>query len=300
MPQFSNLEGLASIRGKLNAAIDKIDGISPISLNKGTAVSPGAAFSGDSNTGIFSPADDTLGVVTNGTERLRVHPSGGVSVGNTIDPGAGNVRATGVTASSVTTSSVTVSSAAVMAGTVTLNGQVGAGGANYGGVGQVLTSQGAGQAPTWTDSFPSGGIIMWSGSIVSIPSGWLLCDGTNGTPDLRNRFVVGAGSTYAVGATGGSDSVTLSEVNLPAHSHTFSGTTSTDGAHSHAISGSTFDNGDPGSLSLTAGGGYWGDTATGNAGSHAHSFSGTTSSVGSGTAVENRPPYFALAYIMKA
>ena len=51
--------------------------------------------------------------------------------------------------------------------------------------------------------FPSGGIVMWSGSVASIPSGWLLCDGTNGTPDLRNRFIVGAGSTYAVGATGG-------------------------------------------------------------------------------------------------
>lgn len=50
----------------------------------------------------------------------------------------------------------------------------------------------------------AGSIIIWSGSIVSIPSGYALCDGTNGTPDLRDRFVVGAGSTYAVGASGGS------------------------------------------------------------------------------------------------
>ena len=51
---------------------------------------------------------------------------------------------------------------------------------------------------------PNGAIIMWSGTVATIPDGFSLCDGSNGTPDLRNRFVVGAGSTYAVGATGGS------------------------------------------------------------------------------------------------
>jgi hypothetical protein len=50
---------------------------------------------------------------------------------------------------------------------------------------------------------PAGGIIMWSGSIGAIPTGYYLCDGQNGTPDLRDRFVVGAGNTYAVGNTGG-------------------------------------------------------------------------------------------------
>ena len=51
---------------------------------------------------------------------------------------------------------------------------------------------------------PSGIIVIWSGSVDSIPEGWALCDGTNGTPDLRNRFVVGAGNRYALGAAGGS------------------------------------------------------------------------------------------------
>lgn len=50
---------------------------------------------------------------------------------------------------------------------------------------------------------PSGSIIMWSGSIAAIPSGYVICDGNNGTPDLRDRFVVGAGNSYAVGNTGG-------------------------------------------------------------------------------------------------
>ena len=72
---------------------------------------------------------------------------------------------------------------------------------------------------------PIGGIIMWSGTIAAIPSGWALCNGqtVNGkiTPDLRDRFVIGAGNTYAVGSTGGSTNATLSSANLPAHSHHF-------------------------------------------------------------------------------
>jgi len=50
---------------------------------------------------------------------------------------------------------------------------------------------------------PKGAILLWSGSIASIPNGWALCNGSNGTPDLRNRFIVCAGDTYAVAATGG-------------------------------------------------------------------------------------------------
>ena len=64
---------------------------------------------------------------------------------------------------------------------------------------------------------PSGAIIMWSGSIGSIPAGYYICDGNNGTPDLRDRFVVGAGNTYAVGNTGGFTSSVTSNIgtNLP-------------------------------------------------------------------------------------
>ena len=55
---------------------------------------------------------------------------------------------------------------------------------------------------------PNGAIIMWSGTVATIPDGFSLCDGSNGTPDLRNRFVIGAGSNYAVGATGGGSATT--------------------------------------------------------------------------------------------
>jgi len=58
-------------------------------------------------------------------------------------------------------------------------------------------------APASAPAIPTGGIILWSGSTGSVPSGWLLCDGTNGTPDLRDYFIVGAGNSFAVGNTGG-------------------------------------------------------------------------------------------------
>jgi len=147
---------------------------------------------------------------------------------------------------------------------------------------------------------PTGGIIMWSGAVSAIPTGWVLCDGTNSTPDLRNRFVVGAGDTYAVDATGGSSTTTLSTANLPAHTHTFSGTTNGAGAHSHTTShgtGGLTNSGQHGVRSNA--GSYRTDLATSSVGDHTHSFSGTTSSTGSGSSFDNKPPYYALAYIMK-
>jgi len=68
-----------------------------------------------------------------------------------------------------------------------------------------------------TNPIPSGSIIMWSGSIGSIPVGYYLCNGSNGTPDLRDRFVIGAGNSYAVGNTGGFTSavVTSGGATLP-------------------------------------------------------------------------------------
>ena len=60
---------------------------------------------------------------------------------------------------------------------------------------------------------PKGTIVLWSGTIATIPNGWVLCDGTNGTPDLRNRFVVGAGGEYSVGSTGGVKNYDLKQFN---------------------------------------------------------------------------------------
>jgi hypothetical protein len=151
--------------------------------------------------------------------------------------------------------------------------------------GQVLLSAGGSNTPTWGSAIPSGGIIIWSGSSASIPSGWLLCDGTNSTPDLRNRFVVGAGSTYAVNATGGSaDAIVVS------HTHT---ATVTDPGHFHTSAtynaGGNNVNGNPG-VSLNSG----------NTGTATTGITVSNSTTGSSGTNANLPPYFALCYIMKS
>lgn len=187
-------------------------------------------------------------------------------------------------------------------------------------------------------AMPIGGIIMWSGAIIAIPSGWALCDGTSGTPNLRDRFVVGAGSAYAVGATGGAATVTLVEANLPSHSHTVNintggesqghvhggstGTTSgltgsiygiSEGFWSQGAADGVFSkqswlnvfsptNGDQsqGGKAVFDGNNHsHGFTTGGNSVGHYHNVNGNTGSIGSGTAHENLPPYFALCYIMK-
>ena len=157
------------------------------------------------------------------------------------------------------------------------------------------------QTQITSNIFPSGGIILWSGSTASIPSGWVLCNGSNSTPDLRDRFVVGAGSSYAVNATGGASSVTLSTSQIPAHNHSASSsTTISDSGHSHSI---------PALVATETGAG--GTTSTASQGSSvaASTNSATTGitaststsigNTGGGGSHENRPPYYALAYIMK-
>jgi hypothetical protein len=158
------------------------------------------------------------------------------------------------------------------------------------------------------DIIPTGVIVMWSGSIASIPSGWLICDGSNSTPDLRNRFIVGAGSTYSVAGTGGSaDAVTVS------HTHT----TDSQGNHTHFVAandgntGATYPNtsvtnsnyvssnafsSNSESYILDGTGGGASIGLTNSAGAHTH----TISTTGSSGTNANLPPYYALAYIMKS
>jgi microcystin-dependent protein len=141
----------------------------------------------------------------------------------------------------------------------------------------------------------TGIIVMWSGAINTIPSGWNLCDGTNGTPDLRDRFIVGVGSSYTVGTTGGSNDVTLTTAQMPAHTHT--GSTNSTGGHTHTVKAPSMDKyySDMGGYAIQA---YGSDTyTTEKAGDHSHTL--TINSTGGGAAHENRPPYYALAYIMK-
>jgi len=149
-----------------------------------------------------------------------------------------------------------------------------------------------GTQPASGATIPSGLIAMWSGSIGSIPSGWYLCDGSNGTPNLTDRFIIGAGSTYAVNGTGGVSSVTLTTNNMPAHTHT---ATVTDPGHFHVDTGSQQGFGStsgPDSNQAWAG--------THNTNSATTGISVTNSSTGSGTSFSILNPYYALAFIQKA
>lgn len=143
---------------------------------------------------------------------------------------------------------------------------------------------------------PAGTIVMWSGSIASIPDGWALCDGTGGAPDLTDRFVVGAGDAYSVGATGGVVSHTLTVDEMPAHDHGGGGNTSTGGEHTHSLSVKYSGNG---SLSVEDASevGLGRNGLVGAAGNHSHSYA--VESEGGGQPHENRPPYYALAFIIK-
>jgi hypothetical protein len=147
---------------------------------------------------------------------------------------------------------------------------------------------------TTPSSLPSGCILMWSGSIGSIPTGFYLCDGTNSTPDLRNKFIVGAGSTYSVGQTGGS-----TDAILVSHTHTATSTSVvTDPGHSHVtnVSGSV------NSYGPNSGGIAYAATARSGTSTTGITVATSTSNATSGVSGTNAnlPPYYSLAYIMAA
>jgi hypothetical protein len=175
---------------------------------------------------------------------------------------------------------------AVASGTLNVTGAFQLDG-TAGGSGQVLLSAGGSNTPTWGNAFVAGMIMLWSGSSATIPTGWLLCDGTSSTPDLRNRFVVGATSTYAVGATGGSaDAIVVS------HTHT---ATVTDPGHSHTWNYLPMNGTQAGSGSFAGGTGGSQGTLSNTTG-----ITVANSTTGSSGTNANLPPYYALCYIMKA
>ena len=164
-------------------------------------------------------------------------------------------------------------------------------------------------------TFTTGMIMLWSGSIVNIPTGWYLCNGANNTPNLVNRFVVGAGSTYAVGATGGSaNSVVVSHSHIALTdeqgSHSHSAWTDTQGAHTHTVTKAEgYGAGIAGQLANANNTSQIAHPATSSAGSHAHnigmsaagshSHNISVSTNGEDGTNKNLPPYYALCYIMK-
>jgi len=193
--------------------------------------------------------------------------------------------------------SLTIAGALASSGTLTQSGTLNVTGGlqldgSAGTSGQVIVSQGSG-TPVWGSGFPSGGIIMWSGTIATIPSGWYLCDGTNSTPDLRNKFIIGANAddggaakttvTGTASQSGGSKDAIVVE-----HNHTI-----TDPGHFHVSSARDVvlgENEGSGDTDAARAGTQTGTATTGI----------TIDNAGSSGTNANLPPYYALAFIMKA
>jgi hypothetical protein len=267
-------------------------------------------FSGTGNRDGISigtgTADTALGAAYNTvSERFRINSSGNVGIGTTT-PGQ---RLT-VSGSISGSADLTIQGDIIGGGSINING-----GATIQGISEVATSenstlvinpQGLIQkieaAPV-----PIGGIILWSGLITNIPIGWVLCDGNYGTPNLTNRFVVGAnfdntvdGSTTTTTTITGTATKTggSKDAVVVAHTHTVE----TAGAHAHEVQVS--DNGWPDGSGDRNDNYYWmdefrspdetGDHVTSTAGAHTH----TVNSAGESGTNKNLPPYYALAYIM--
>lgn len=238
---------------------------------------------------------------TNITDQVN-HITGNFSV-------AGNASVTG---SATISGNANVSGNAAISGNASVTGNTSVGGTttllddlilggSSGTAGQVVVSQGAGNPPIWAPAFVTGMIMMWSGTIATVPTGWLLCDGSNGTPDLRNRFIVGAGVDSAGQAqtditgsttkTGGSkDAVVVSHthsatVNDPGHNHVWGHGTEKD----DSSSGSSYREYTliPGSDATVIQVNTTGITVT-------------NSTAGVSGTNANLPPYYALAFIMKS
>ena len=185
--------------------------------------------------------------------------------------------------------------------------------------GQILQSTGS--QVNWVDAtsvgaVPAGIIVMWSGASNAIPSGWYLCDGGNGTPDLRNRFVIGAGAggNYSPGDNGGSSTVLLGTANLPSHTHqrgtlavtnrTLTGDITKISECYNVAGGATgvFTKKNTGNSPVTGAASNSPTAGVDFNATHNHPMSGSTGDQGGamGQSFNILPPYYALCYIMKA
>ena len=141
---------------------------------------------------------------------------------------------------------------------------------------------------------PAGCILIWSGAADAVPEGWVVCDGTNNTPDLRDRFVLGGGGTRAVGAIGGAETHKLTVAEMPSHAY----------VQQVAVSpASTASNVVPWRRRITGTQSAVTDYAYATAGTASASTNArtdvSTQLRGSSAAHNNMPPYYVMCYIMK-
>ncbi len=161
-------------------------------------------------------------------------------------------------------------------------------------------------AQTAGNGTPAGGIIMWSGSVASIPAGWALCDGTNGTPNLQDKFIVGAGAEYAVGATGGEKLHQLTVLEMPSHTHIQDAHNHTQDPHNHTWNGGFYQkihimpNANYSGVGMNPASWDGGTALTMDTAQPAiQNSAAINQNTGGDQPHENRPPYYALCFIMK-
>jgi microcystin-dependent protein len=128
---------------------------------------------------------------------------------------------------------------------------------------------------------------MWSGTQFDVPAGWAFCDGTNGTPNLTEKFIICASANYPPTQTGGAASVALVKANLPNYDLPI-----TDPSHSHIYQ-------EAGTLQVQSGNTTGCLTELSSSSTTSSTTGITVNSGGGDTAFSIIPPYYALAYIMK-
>ena len=156
------------------------------------------------------------------------------------------------------------------------------------------------------NSVPVGSIIPYKGNLADIPDNWVLCDGKNGTPDLRDRFITGAGNIYSLDDTGGENEVLLEANQQASHYHSFGhhngnnngyfiSTASRFELFQRPTNVATY----PAKWNGDGGGGYWSWDGGSSFGAGQNLVTSLAKGVDAAKPHENRPPYYAVYYIMK-
>lgn len=186
----------------------------------GSPISGGPTATLDS---VFAKTDTIyIGITVKGTSgeivpRQKLLPVPFAAVASNVSRASGDFTVVGkLTAKSATFSG------SLTAASMNVTGSTSAGALTTSGAATITGDLTVGGTISGYGTVPLGGIIMWSGRSDRIPVGWALCDGQNSTPDLRGRFVLGAGGGYGVGTQGGSETVTLTVAQMPSHQHGFS------------------------------------------------------------------------------